>query len=109
METTDPDFAHTDQAEKRRREKATTLARYAWDRGISGRELVGLTDGQRRKFARAAGVNPPSGPATWHVVGELLDRKDKWARMHPDHPSATPARRDEKIMWIKPPIKPWTS
>lgn len=109
MRTPDPDFAHTDQADRKRREKATSLARYIWDRDISGADLSGLTDEQRRKLARAAGVNPPSGAETWETVVELLGRKDAWAREHRDHPSATPAHRDEKILWIKPPVKPWTT
>ena len=46
---------------------------------------------------------------TWLTVVELLDQKSAWAERHPDHPAATPAHRDEKIMWVKPPIVPWTS
>lgn len=109
MDTSDPDFAHTDQAERKRLEKATALARFVWDRAITGDELHRLPDAQRRKLARAAGVNPPSGAATWDVVGTLLARKDAWAASHPDHPAATPAHADEKIMWVKPPVKPWIS
>ncbi len=46
---------------------------------------------------------------TWLTVVELLDQKSAWAERHPpDHPAATPAHRDEKIMWVKPPIVPWT-
>lgn len=107
MEMSDQDFAHTDQATKRRHQKATQLARYAWDRGITSHDLSGMTDEQRRKFARAAGANPPSGSETWNIVAELLDRKDRWALAHPDHPAAIPEHRDEKIMWIKPAVKPW--
>lgn len=109
MDASDPVFAHSDHAESMRREKATRLARYIWDRAITSRELSGLTDEQRRKLARAAGVNPPSGSATWQVVADLLDRKDAWAREHPDHPGATAIHSDEKILWIKPPIKPWNA
>lgn len=102
-----PDFAHTDGADSKRQEKAVTLARFVWELGISSTELAGLADGTRRKLARAAGVNPPGTHETWDLTGALLDRKDEWARAHPDHPGAAPARRDEKIMWIKPPITPW--
>ncbi len=107
MDTSEPDFAHTDAAEKKRREKAVRLARYIWDLGITTSELHGLTDERRRKLARAAGVNPPSSSATWNTVTELLDEKHAWAAEHPDHPSAIPAHRDEKIMWITPPTKSW--
>ncbi|MDH6287522.1 hypothetical protein ACNJ7E_09835 [Rhodococcus sp. NM-2] len=109
MEPQEVDFAHTEGAAKRRREKAMGLARYVWDRGISGQELLDLTDGTLRKLARAAGSNPPSTMETWLTVVELLDQKTAWAERHPDHPAATPAHRDEKIMWVKPPIVPWTS
>lgn len=102
-----PDFAHSTSSEERRREKAITLARYIWDRGISSSELRGLTDEQLRKLARAAEVNPPSTSETWTAVESLIDQKDQWARAHPDHRAAKPQHPDEKIMWIKPSIKPW--
>ncbi|MGW9566852.1 hypothetical protein [Prescottella equi] len=108
---TDPnevDFAHTDAADRKRREKATGLARYIWERDISGAELLDLPDAQLRKLAREAGVNPPSTRETWTVVAELLDEKSRWATAHPGHPQATPTHSDEKIMWIKRPITPWT-
>lgn len=108
MDTPDADFAHTDQAEKMRREKAVNLARFIWDRGIDSTELSALSDEQRRKLARAAGANPPSTNETWVTVAGLLDEKNAWAADHPGHPAAAPGHRDEKIMWIKPPITPWT-
>ncbi|NMN96873.1 hypothetical protein [Antrihabitans stalactiti] len=109
MDTPDADFAHSDQAQKMRREKAVSLARFIWDRGIDSVELRGLPDEQLRKLARAAGANPPSTNETWVTVAELLDEKNAWAADHPDHPAAAPSHRDEKIMWIKPPITPWTT
>ena len=104
---TEPDFAHTDGADSKRREKAVALARYIWELGISRTELAELADGTLRKLARAADVNPPSTRETWDLTGDLLDRKDEWARANPDHPAAVPSRRDEKITWVKPPIAPW--
>ena len=108
MEPDEVDFAHTDAADRKRREKATELARFAWDRGISGAELLDLPDDRLRKLARAAGANPPSTRETWTVVADLLDQKSAWATANPDHPQATPAHADEKIMWVKRPIPPWT-
>ncbi|MFZ2178177.1 MAG: hypothetical protein WAW17_29955 [Rhodococcus sp. (in: high G+C Gram-positive bacteria)] len=108
MEPQDVDFAHTEGAARRRREKAMGLARYIWDRGISGPELLDLPDGTLRKLARAAGTNPPSTMETWTTVVELLEQKFAWAQRHPDHPAAKPAHPDEKIMWVKPPIVPWS-
>lgn len=102
------DFAHSEQAAKSRQDKAPALARYAWDRGITGTELLNLTDAVRRKLARAADLHPPSTMETWSIVAELLDRKSAWAAENPDHDGATPAHADEKIMWVKPPITPWT-
>ncbi|MDV7241431.1 MULTISPECIES: hypothetical protein [Rhodococcus] len=108
MEPQEVDFAHTEGAARKRREKAVGLAKYVWDRAISGKELLDLTDGTLRKLARAAGSNPPSTMETWLTVAELLDQKSAWAERHPDHPSASPAHADEKIMWVKPPVAPWT-
>ena len=107
MDADEVDFAHTDQAGRKRREKALELARYAWDRAISGGELLQLSDASLRKLARAAGANPPSTRETWTVAAELIDAKDRWAAAHPDDPRAARAHADEKIMWVKPPITPW--
>jgi hypothetical protein len=101
------DFAHSDQAEKSRQDKATALARYIWERGIDSAELMELPDTVRRKLARAADLSPPSTMETWKMAAELLDQKSAWARKNPAHPSAAPKHADEKIMWVKPPVQPW--
>lgn len=103
----DFDFAHSEQAAKSRRDKATSLARYVWERGIGGAELLALSDAVRRKLARAADISPPSTMETWTITAELLDVKTAWASANPGHPSAVPRHADEKIMWVKPPIAPW--
>lgn len=103
----DFDFAHSEQAAKSRQDKATALARYVWERGISGAELLALTDTVRRKLARAADITPPSTMETWTITADLLDKKNAWATANPAHPSARPQHLDEKIMWVKPPIAPW--
>ncbi|RVW04643.1 hypothetical protein [Rhodococcus spongiicola] len=108
MDADDVDFAHTDQASRRRREKALALARFAWDRGITGAELLELPDDRLRKLARAAGTNPPSTHETWTVAAELIDEKDRWAAAHHGDPRAVRPHTDEKIMWVKPPIAPWS-
>lgn len=100
-------FAHSELAERRRREKALTLARYAWDRRISAAELTALAPADLRRFARAAGVHPPSSGATWDAAAALLDEKERWARRHPDRPEASRAHPEEKIMWVKPPVPGW--
>ncbi|OZF05730.1 hypothetical protein CH300_10780 [Rhodococcus sp. 15-1154-1] len=103
----DFDFAHSEQAAKSRQDKATALARYIWERGIDGSELLAMTDAARRKLARAADITPPSTLETWTMTAELLDRKNEWAASNSSHPSASPKHADEKIMWVKPPIAPW--
>ena len=105
----EPDFAHTDQAARMRGEKATSLARFAWDRAISGDELLAMPDAQHRKLARAAGVHPPSSMETWHAAVELLARKAEWALRNPGHPAAARAHADERIMWVKRPVPGWGS
>ncbi|MEU7633887.1 hypothetical protein AB0C34_28585 [Nocardia sp. NPDC049220] len=102
------DYAHNDTAAKSRAEKARRLASYLWQRGISGTELLALPAPIRRKLARAAETNPPSTDETWATVAELLDEKDGWAVRNPDHPSATRQHTDEKLLWVKPPIAPWS-
>ncbi|MFI5715792.1 hypothetical protein [Nocardia sp. NPDC051750] len=101
------DYAHSPAAEAGRAAKARHLAGYLWDRDISGPELLDLPDPARRKLARAAGVNPPSSAETWRSVAQLLDDKATWAARHPTHPASQHPDRDEKILWVKPPITPW--
>ncbi|NLG56545.1 MAG: hypothetical protein GX542_13020 [Rhodococcus sp.] len=105
--TSAPDFAHTEQAARNRREKAIGIARYVWDRAIAADELLALPEDALRKLARAADAHPPRSRETWQAVADLLDEKSRWAAAHPQHPAAVPAHEDEKIMWIKPPVTPW--
>lgn len=107
MDSGDVDFAHTGQASRRRREKAVELARFAWDRAITGSDLLAMSDDLLRKLARAAGVNPPNGGETWALVADLLDEKDRWAHAHPDDPRSRRAHTDERITWVRPPLPPW--
>ena len=107
MDADEVDFAHTDQASRKRRDKALGLARFAWERGITGTELLDMPDDRLRKLARAAGANQPSTRETWTVAAQLIDEKDHWAGQHPDDPRAARDHADEKIMWVKPPIVPW--
>lgn len=104
-----PDYAHTDHAAKGRADKARRLAAYLWQRGITGADLLALPAATRRKLARAADTNPPSTDETWDMVARLLDEKDDWAARNPAHPAARRSHRDEKILWVKPPVKPWTA
>lgn len=101
------DFAHTESAVRRRREKAVALARFAWDRRISGAELSSLDEATLRGLARAADVHPPSSRDTWDLAVDLLESKDAWAARNADRPEAVRAHPEEKIMWIKPPIPGW--
>lgn len=97
-------YAHSDVAERSRREKSVALARYLWDRGIDSGELATMPAATRRKLARAADINPPSTDETWTVVAGLLDEKDAWAAGRAEE---TRPHRDEKILWVKPPVRPW--
>ncbi|WP_306361444.1 hypothetical protein [Nocardia sp. CC227C] len=103
------DYAHSKAAEHARLDKARRLAAYVWLRDISSAELRELPMAQLRKLAREAGVNPPGSAETWQVVARLLDAKDAWAARHPDHPAARRSHADEKITWVKPPVKPWVT
>lgn len=100
-------FAHTEQANRRRRDKAIALARYAWDRRIGADELAGFDDAVLRSFARAAGVHPPRSGDTWEAAVALLRRKERWADRNPDRPEVARAHPEERIMWIKPPVRGW--
>lgn len=102
------DYAHSAAAEAGRAAKARRVAGYLWDRDISGAELLALPNAVRRKLARVAGVNPPSTDETWQQVARLLDEKTAWAARHPDHPAARRTAVDEKLLWVKPSVKPWS-
>lgn len=101
------DYAHSPAAEAGRAAKARQLAGYLWDRDITGSELLELPTQVQRKLARAAKVNPPSTAETWRSVARLLDEKAAWATRNPGHPAARRPHRDEKLLWVKPPITPW--
>ncbi|WP_330232591.1 hypothetical protein OHA40_08940 [Nocardia sp. NBC_00508] len=101
------DYAHSEAAAKSRAEKARRLAGYLWQRGITGAEVLAMSGPVRRKLARAAETNPPSTDETWVTVATLLDEKDTWAARHPEHPAARREHADEKLLWVKPPIRPW--
>ena len=94
------DFAHTDVAVRNRAAKARALAVHAWDRGLSGADVLGLDDARRRDLARAAGVHPPSTLETWRVAAELLDAKEAWAARHPGHPAAVRNALAERADWV---------
>ncbi|MBF6357744.1 hypothetical protein IU449_24900 [Nocardia higoensis] len=102
------DYAHNTISAGRRAEKARRLAVYLWDRDISATELRAMPAAMLRKLARAAQTNPPSTDETWQAVAALLDEKAGWARRHPGHPAARRAHPDEKLLWVKPPITPWS-
>lgn len=102
------DYAHNDVSTGRRAEKARSLAVYLWDRDISAAELRTMPAATLRKLARAAGTNPPSTGETWQAVAALLDQKAAWAARHPGHPAAGRAHPEEKLLWVKPPIAPWS-
>ncbi|WP_040775314.1 hypothetical protein [Nocardia pneumoniae] len=102
------DYAHSEAAAKSRAEKARRLAGYLWQRGITGAEVLAMSAPVRRKLARAAETNPPSTDETWVTVATLLAEKDDWAARHPEHPAARREHADEKLLWVKPPITPWS-
>ncbi|MET7767220.1 hypothetical protein [Nocardia sp. NPDC005366] len=103
------DYAHTDASVSRRAEKARRLAAYLWDRDISGAELLDMSGATRRKLARAADTNPPSTDETWTAAARLLDEKQAWSQRNPGHPAGERAYVEEKILWVKPPVRPWMS
>ncbi|MFR9751667.1 hypothetical protein ACL02S_11600 [Nocardia sp. 004] len=102
------DYAHSAAAAESRAQKARRLASYLWHRDITGTEVLAMPAPMRRKAAKAAGTNPPSTDETWVMVATLLDEKDSWAERHPAHPAAHRAHTDEKLLWVKPPITPWS-
>jgi hypothetical protein len=74
------DPAHAPDAERRRTEKAVTLARWCWFRGVGPGTVAAWSEGVRREAARAVGVNPPHDDTTWALVRTGLTR---WAAEHP--------------------------
>ena len=70
-------FSHGTHAEANRLLKAKQLARWLWDRNVSGEQVLGFTNKWRNKIARAAGVNPPSTLETWTLAAELMGRMEQ--------------------------------
>lgn len=70
-------FSHGAYAEANRLMKARALARWLWDRNISGEQVLGFTNKWRNKIARASGVNPPSTLETWTLAAELMGRMEQ--------------------------------
>lgn len=70
-------FRHGAYAESNRLLKAKQLARWLWDRNISGEQVLGFSQKWRNKIARAAGVNPPSTLETWIRAVELMERMEQ--------------------------------
>lgn len=103
--TTHVDFTHTSYAEAARYADSIKLARYIWDRGICGTELLRLSGATRRALAKAAVVNPPCTSETWATVADLVAEQSAWADAHPDDPGSVPLHADEHeawISWIRP-------
>lgn len=93
-------YSHGAHAVRNRTEKATTIARWLWDRGLEVRWVVRLEDAQLRALARAIGVNPPSTWETWHEACDLLLAKAEWAQQHPRHPAAVQPKLHERARWV---------
>lgn len=103
--TTHVDFTHTSYAEAARYADSIKLARYIWDRGICGTELLSLSGATRRALAKAAVVNPPCTSKRWATVADLVAEQSAWADAHPDDPGSVPLHADEHeawISWIRP-------
>lgn len=87
-------YAHSAFAESRRRDKARTLARWCYDRGIDAR-ILDVAPDRLRLVARLAGVAPPhqeaTGSPTWQLVADLLTQREAWDRAHA---VAAPPRAD---------------
>jgi hypothetical protein len=100
-------FKHSATAEANRKAKATTLARFLWDRDISGPQVLAFSDKWRRKLARAAAVNPPSSITTWEVAAELLAAKQQWLdRGNHEHAAAARNHLEDQGTWIPEPAAP---
>jgi len=94
------DWAHTAVARQRREAKARILAEYAWDRGITGAELLDLDEERRFCFARAAEVPPPSTTETCELVSDLLADMAAWATKHSGHAATKQLLTAEKSRWL---------
>lgn len=98
-------FRYSSTAENNRKAKATTLARFLWDRNISGEELLAFSDAHRRRIARAVEINPPSTIDTWELTADLLAQKAEWLERNPEHPAGYRNELDNREMWCPEPLK----
>lgn len=93
-------FRHGAHAEANRLTKARQLARWLWDRNISGEQLLGFTSKWRNKIARAAGVNPPSTLETWTVAVDLMARMEELAASGTQPEASQRHHLDEHEQWV---------
>ncbi|RAX48177.1 hypothetical protein DQ353_16445 [Arthrobacter sp. AQ5-05] len=92
-------FRHGAHAEANRLTKARELARWLWDRNISGEQVLGFTNKWRNKIARAAGVNPPSTLETWTVAVDLMTRMEELAASGTQPEASERHHLDEHEQW----------
>ncbi|GAA1889948.1 hypothetical protein GCM10009715_39700 [Paeniglutamicibacter psychrophenolicus] len=92
-------FRHGAHAEANRLTKARQLARWLWDRNISGEQVLGFTNKWRNKIARAAGVNPPSTLETWTVAVDLMARMEELAATGTQPEASERHHLDEHEQW----------
>ncbi|MGL3806378.1 hypothetical protein ACSYDW_09800 [Paeniglutamicibacter sp. R2-26] len=92
-------FRHGTKAEANRQQKAKELARWLWDRNISGEQVLSYTNKWRNKIARAAGVNPPSTLETWTVAAELMERMAQLAESGSRPGASDRHHLDEHEQW----------
>jgi hypothetical protein len=92
-------FRHGAHAEANRLAKARQLARWLWDRDITGEQVLGFTNKWRNKIARAAGVNPPSTLETWTVAVDLMARMEELAATGTQPEASERHHLDEHEQW----------
>lgn len=98
------EFAHTEFAEERRREKARTLGRALWVNEYSPEDAAHLGEKDWRALARTADTNPP-GPETQRMAVQWLAWlwRTEGPPPSPDpQPAPTPTKRARPGGWSKP-------
>lgn len=77
------DYAHTEWANRKRREKALTLAKYLYEQGLRTADVLTMLTAERKAVEKACDVRTSHRDELWGLVVEALDDREDWDAQHP--------------------------
>lgn len=82
------EFTSSNYAALNRWTKATDIASWAWDNGLTPEHLEYISDTDWARLSRIA-VGRPSSDRTRRLVLSMMVTKTEWAAANPRHPDST--------------------